>query len=396
MAALSRRDSLKLAGAAGLLAGLPGNAFAARAATERRLVVVILRGGLDGLSLLPAVGDPDFADLRGRLAASPAHPPLRLDDLFALHGRMRFLHDSWQAGELAVLHATHTVSRNRSHFDAQDLLELGLESLSAHADGWLNRALAGLPAAPGRAGFSTGYGTPLILRGATPTGSWAPRRLPQPSPDFLDRLARMGGDDAALRDTLRQGIADAARQQRLLGADAVADRPVTGNGRDIIQLARATGRLLSEEGGARIATFSVGGWDTHGYQNIALDYRLPLLDTALGELRSGLGAAWKDSMVLVVTEFGRTAVPNGTNGTDHGTAGAALALGGAVAGGRSLGAWPGLADLHEGRDLKPTSDLRSLFKAALVEHMRLDPAFVEGTVFPDGGHVPALAGLART
>lgn len=396
MSVLDRRDVLRLAGGAGLLAGLPVHAAAARTApTAERLVVVILRGGVDGLSLAPAIGDPVFTDLRRHLAATPSADPFRLDDLFALHGRLTFLHDLWRRKELVLVHAVHTISRNRSHFDAQDLLELGLPQLGSHASGWLNRTLAALT--PGdetqQQGFSTGYGTPLILRGPTPVGSWAPRRLPEVPSALLDRLTRLGASDPALQTTLQRGVANARRQRTLLGEDGFADRPVTGNGWDIVQLARATGKLLSEEGGARLATFDIGGWDTHGYQNIALDYRLPLLDKALTALRRGLGDAWAKSAVLVVTEFGRTAVPNGTNGTDHGSAGAALLLGGAVKGGRTVADWPGLENLYEGRDLAPTTDLRSLFKAVLEQHLRIDPARIDDEIFPQSADAPALPAL---
>ena len=160
---------------------------------------------------------------------------------------------------------------------------------------------------------------------------------------------------------------------------------------------RATGRLLSDPAGARVAAFEMGGWDSHGHQEIALSYRVPVLDAMMVALKAGLGAAWAGTVVVVVSEFGRTARLNGTEGTDHGTAGAILLAGGGLRGGRVIADWPGLApgQLHEGRDLKPTTDTRAVFKGRLIEHLGIDAAFVEARVFPDSRRVRPLEGLTR-
>ncbi|MBT6429308.1 MAG: DUF1501 domain-containing protein [Rhodospirillaceae bacterium] len=365
---------------------------------DRRLVMVILRGGADGLALVPAPGDPNFDLLRRGLFIQDLHAGnIDLDGFFALHPKLTGLASLWAKGQLAVVHATQTGYRNRSHFDAQDLLENGLNTVSALADGWLNRALGYFGRAEPRTGLAVGYGTPLILQGQTPIATWAPRRLARPDPDYLNKLMVISSADPAISKALDQGIrSEKANRQRL--GHLETSRGGTTSRRAIAGLAEAAGRLLSAKTGARVAALNIGGWDTHGYQNTALSYRMATLDGALMGLRAGLGPAWENTMVLVVTEFGRTAVPNGTNGTDHGTGSAMLLLGGAVRGGRVLADWPGLGknDLYQGRDLKPTTDMRAVFKGVMMEHLGLDQAFVEDRVFPDSRAVQPLMNLVRT
>ena len=395
---LSRRDLLKAAGAAGTVAAFGPRTLAfAAVPTESRLVIVILRGGVDGLALAPAPGDPNYQALRRHLAdQSTDDGPgnIDLDGFFGLHPMLSDLLPIWQAGELSVVHAATTGYRDRSHFDAQDLLENGLARLSGTADGWLNRALGYFGATEPRLATAVGYGTPLILRGTSPIASWAPRRLPRPDPGYLTNLLAISRSDAVIGTALAEGIRTEQRNRALLGDDLSLGRG-TSTRAAIADLARAAGKLLSAKAGARIAAFDIGGWDTHGYQNIALSYRMSYLNDGLVALKQGLGAAWSNTVVVVITEFGRTAVPNGTNGTDHGTAGAALLLGGAVRGGRVVADWPGLGQsaLYQGRDLMPTTDLRAVFKGVLANHLKVDPAYIERHVFPESRSIRPLESL---
>lgn len=395
---ITRRRILQgAAGAAGALAALGNSSLGlAAAATDRRLVVVILRGGTDGLALVPAPGDTNFAPLRQRLAVQdPNADNIDLDGFFALHPKLTGLASLWRDKQLAIVHAAQTGYRSRSHFDAQDLLETGHNTVSALADGWLNRALGYFAAAEPRTGLAVGYGTPLILQGRTPIATWAPRRLDRPEPEFLNKLMMVSARDPAISRALGEGIKTEAVNRRRLGHLESSEIAGAGAPRALADLAEAAGRLLSADTGARVAALDIGGWDTHGYQTTALSYRMPVLDGTLMALKAGLGEAWANTIVMVVTEFGRTAVPNGTKGTDHGTGGAMLLLGGAVRGGRVLADWPGLgrADLYEGRDLKPTTDLRAVFKGVVMAHLGLDAAYVEDTVFPDSRAVQPLENL---
>ncbi len=395
---LSRRQILMTAAYGGtLLTALPLNAAIAPAPTDRRLVVINLRGGVDGLALVPAIGDPAFEALRREL--SPLTDDIvALDGYFGLHEKLAPLGAFWREKQLAVVHAAATAHRGRSHFDAQDELETGLDRPGATTAGWLNRALGYFDVAAPRLGLAVGYDKPRILLGPVPVATWAPRRLPAADGQFLDKLLQVSRHDAALGQALADGMAFAAANDERLGEDARVAGPASGGRARIRQLARAAGKLLSAEAGGRIAALDIGGWDTHGFQHIALSYRMPYLADAVLALRDGLGDAWRQSLILVVTEFGRTAGPNGTQGTDHGTASAALLIGGAVEGGRIVADWPGLRidDLHDGRDLRPTMDLRALFKTVLTAHLGIDLAYVDRRVFPDHAGIRPLDGLVRT
>jgi uncharacterized protein (DUF1501 family) len=378
---ITRRDILKSLA----LLGAPRLAFAAVPGAERRLVFVFLRGGMDGLSAVPAIGDPAFAAARGELAVEGA---LKLDGTFALHPALAEMHALYQAGELAVLHAVASPYRERSHFDAQNLLENGTARPFGRDAGWLGLALA----ERGASGLALGSSVPLVLRGPGAVSSWSPSGLPAPDTDLLERLALLYRDDPLLA---RPFAAARASQDTMAGES----RGKAGGGpQAVVALARAAGTFLAKKDGPRVATIDFGGWDTHANQ--AGEYgplmrNLRLLDRTFAALRESLGPAWRQSVVLAVTEFGRTVAPNGSRGTDHGTASAAFVAGGAVRGGRVLADWPGLSAqaLHEGRDLRPTGDLRSLFKATLAAQLGLGEAALETKVFPDSRAAAPLEGL---
>ena len=385
MTVLNRRRFLQLSGAAGFAAAMPRLGFAA-APTGNRLVIVILRGGLDGLHAVPPYADPEYARLRATLAV-PApgreNGALDLDGAFGLHPALAPLHPLYARGELLVFPAATTRYRQRSHFDGQNLLENGSGIPFGAKDGWLNRAIASLDQGERRLGLALGPAVPLLLQGPAPVATWAESPLPKTDEDFLKRVAYTYRDDPLFARTLAE-----AQGSMSAAMDGGMDRGMNGGagrGRELLSAATAAAGLLARDDGPRVAVIESQGWDTHFGQNWRLANLLGQLSAGLVALKDGLGAHWRNTAVMVVSEFGRTAAENGSNGTDHGVGGLALLLGGAVKGGRVVGAWPGLgqAALHEGRDLRPTTDYESLFKAALIERLGVAPAVIEEKVFPD-------------
>ena len=376
-----------------------------------RLVLIVMRGALDGLAAVPPCGDRDYAALRGEAALpAPGAPDgaLALDGFFGLHPALGFLGQSYGARELLVLHALASPYRERSHFDGQDVLESGAPRPHALPSGWLNRALAHLPGAPPReAGVALGQNVPLVMRGPAAVTSWSPSKLAAPDEDTLARLADLYAGDALLARRLADGLAadaiaaaDGAGTAPPPQAAGAAARPRAANSARYAEIVRAAAGFLRQEDGPQVAVFDTSGWDTHANEGGAqgqLAARLAGLDAALASLRQELGPAWGDTAVLAVTEFGRTAAINGTRGTDHGTATAAFLVGGAVAGGRVLADWPGLAprQLYQGRDLAPTLDLRAVLKGVLAEHLGVSRRALDEEVFPDSARIRPLAGLMR-
>jgi uncharacterized protein (DUF1501 family) len=361
---------------------------------ENRLVVMLLRGAVDGLDLLRPVGDPALAGHRPGLLAPGAGPEgIDLDGFFALHPALAGLMPLWEAGELGFAHAVATPYRHRrSHFQGQDLLENGSGAatgeLTPDRHGWLNRAVGFLPGADTRTAVAIGTEPMLILEGPNPAGHWLPVAR-----NALSAQAQLLLETVYAEDPLfAAAYAGAAELVREAEARAAAGGPGgRGGGRERSLGTFVAERLMRE---ARIAAFSVGGWDTHRRQGEVLPPRLAALGQILLDLRAGLGRAWETTLVLGLTEFGRTVRENGSGGTDHGTGGALLLAGGALRGGRVFGRWPGLdeADLFEGRDLMPTGDLRAYAGAALAGLFGLDRAAIEGTVFPglDLAAAPAI------
>jgi len=400
---LRRRDFLAgaLAAGGGLLTSRVVFAGSG-ASSEARFVFVILRGALDGLAAVPPYGDPDYTRLRGELAfGAPGTPGavLKLDSQFGLHPSLAFLGESYTARELIVFHAIASPYRERSHFDGQDVLENGFAQPHAVQTGWLNRALAAVPARERKElGVALGQNVPLVMRGPAAVASWSPSKLAALDEDTLARITDLYAHDPLLSQRLADAVtADAIATAGSNAMDSSA--PVRGNAR-YLEVVRATASFLKREDGPQVAVFDTTGWDTHANEGAAqgqLAYRLAALDSGLRELKQQLGAAWGNTVVLLATEFGRTAAINGTRGTDHGTASAAFLLGGAVRGGRVIADWPGLSSgaLYQNRDLKPTRDIRSVMKGVLGEHLRVTGAALETSVFPDSGAARATAGLTR-
>ncbi|OYQ25711.1 hypothetical protein CHU93_13355 [Sandarakinorhabdus cyanobacteriorum] len=378
---IDRRSLIARAGMIGGLALHPGLALAA-ATTQSRLVFIILRGAMDGLAAISPANEPRLLQLRGALARPPEQlgAPLPLTADFTAHPALAGFAGLFAAKEAAVVHAVASPYRERSHFDAQNILETGGNAAYALKDGWLNRLLPLLPPAPPPVAISAAL--PTLLQGAAPTTSFAPSRLPDASASLKMRVAALYEGDPLLH--------------RLWG-EAMATEMMAGNQDGPggpVALAATAARLLAQPAGPRIAVLDHGGWDTHAGQAVRLAAQLRQLDTMIATLKSGLGPAWADTLVICATEFGRTVAVNGTNGTDHGTASAVLLAGGRVAGGRVHGDWPGLTRLFEDRDLLPITSLNAVLAGSVAGLFGLDPDRVVRSVFATAP-AAAMAGLVR-
>jgi uncharacterized protein (DUF1501 family) len=399
---VSRRDILRAAGVGTIATSLPRWAFA-NTESDARFVLVILRGAADGLAIAAPYGDADYREIRRELALpdpGDSDGVLKLDDTFGLHPSLAGIYSEFKKDRALLIHALASPYRDRSHFDGQDILENGAAGIGSVRDGWLNRALAPLGGSLGNeAAIAMASNTPLVLRGSNSVTSWAPSQLPDADDSTLRRLQDMYADDEFF----------ATRLVQALKAQEIADNETSmgqmrSRGNDAQQLQtmmRATARFLTAEKGPRIAVLEAGGWDTHanqGTSNGALANRLAGLDGGLITLREELGETWSKTVVAIVTEFGRTVAVNGTRGTDHGTASAAMLLGGAVNGGRVIAKWPGLgkADLYQGRDLMPTIDMRSMFKGILSDHLAIADSTLNNTVFPSSAPATSMQDLIRS
>ena len=370
---LSRRFFLAAGGATTALAtlGFPRMAFA-RANTSRRFVFIIQRGAADGLHILAPTGDPAFAGIRGDFAQD-LQSGAKLG-FFTLHPALAETAKLYAGKEALFVHAVASPYRDRSHFDGQNVLETGGSAAYRVKDGWMNRLLGLLPADEAKA-LAVSSTVPMALRGPHEVSSYAPSALPSASDDLLTRVGKLYEGDQQLH-----ALWNAAMETRMTAGDLAA-----GAGQNGAATGALAAKLLAGENGARVAMVETGGWDTHSGQRGRLNAQLRGLDQMVAALKSGLGADWANTLVVVATEFGRTVAPNGTGGTDHGTASAAMLLGGAVAGGKVIADWPGLGQgaLYEGRDLKPTTDLDSLIAAALAQHYGLEPARAMTALFPE-------------
>ncbi|WP_248309653.1 DUF1501 domain-containing protein [Bosea sp. Tri-44] len=399
----SRRAVLGAASALFAWSYMPKFAHAAAGSRDSRFLLVVLRGALDGLSAVPPLGDPGYADLREGIALAKDGPEaaLPLDGFFYLHPAMPNLARLYASGQAAIVHASATGYRERSHFDGQDVLESGQGGPGKTDSGWLNRLIASLP--PGEAvsrhgALGVGVVPPLVVRGEAPVLGWAPPRMARAGADLVQRLGDLYGErDPALALVLKRAI-----ETELIASRQGAEQPRGGGGPDSAEgmkrIAEGAARLVGAEDGPRIAALAFEGWDTHANEGGAkgrLATLLGGLDGALATFESGLKPVWKDTVVMVVTEFGRTARVNGTVGTDHGTGTVAFLIGGAVRGKRMIADWPGLKpeQLHEQRDLKPTTDIRAVAKGVVADLFGLSGPVLAERVFPGTGGLAPMQGL---
>ena len=406
------RRSILAGGGAVFVGALAPRLASAAGARDPRLITVVLRGALDGLSLVAPVGDPQYEAIRDGMAVARTgpNPGIPLDGFFALNPRLPTLAALYQKGEALFIHAAATPYRNRSHFDGQDVLESGLTNPGSRRSGWMNRLISELPdaRAPGRTlGFAAGTKVPLIMRGEAKVLSWMPPGYASASADTKARLLDLyRNTDPGLASVLEAGLdleALSGGEQELAASVENAMGATAGPSRlrQSRMAAIAAGKLIGASDGPRIGVLDLDGFDTHARQNPvdgALGNLLANLDGVIAGLAEALSAVWSDTVITFLTEFGRTVHVNGSAGTDHGTATVALLVGGAVAGGRVVADWPGLrpADLFEGRDLRPTTDLRAVLKGIAADHLGFPLTALDSAVFPDSAQHKPLAGLIRS
>jgi uncharacterized protein (DUF1501 family) len=387
---MDRREflsSMCLGGAATF--ALPSVRFA-RLPGPGRMVFVLLRGGFDGLHALVPIGDPAYPGLRGAMAYGPADVT-PLGDGFALAPGLAPWRQLWDANELVALHAMAIPYRTRSHFDGQAILETGLDRPDGGADGWLNRLLQVMDGE--RAGIAVAAGAPRSLSGPYPFSTWSPATLGAVDDAYIDRLAALYRTDRRLHDRFEAAL-------QLRDVAGAMDGMATGRGPNRVgPVLTAAARILREPGAPNVAAVEFSGWDTHANQGMAggqLDRLLEQLATGLLTFRTEMGPEWRHTTVVVMTEFGRTARPNGTRGTDHGTAGAGFILGPTVTRSAVVTDWPGLGDraLYEGRDLSPTLDTRAVLKGVIAGVFDLTASQAD-RVFPGSGVAKGRFDLIR-
>src|SRR5215475_7783864 len=407
----TRRELLLASGTLFAWAYMPKVALAE--GRDPRMLVIVLRGALDGLAAVAPVGDPDWIKLRGdnALRLDGETPGLPLDGFFALNPAMPNLHRLYKDGHAIIVHAAATPYRERSHFDGQDVLESGLGGVARADSGWLNRALVAMEPggrvdAQARRTFAVGPITPLVVRGPAPVLSWVPPRGTPVSDETTMRLLDLyHHTDATLARVLedRIGLAAIARAGGIERGPENQGPVVQVGGIEQVrayfaEAAGASAKFLASADGPRVGALALDGWDTHineGAVNGRLSALLGALDAAIAAIESNMGAAWRETVVALITEFGRTARINGNEGTDHGTATVALLAGGALKGGRVIADWLGVkeADLYQNRDLNPTTDLGMVLKGLLKDHLRLEDRPLSGEVFPDSGDARPMQGL---
>ncbi len=387
---------------------------------DPRFLTIVLRGALDGLATVAPVGDPDWVALRGddALTLAGKTPALKLDDYFALNPAMPNLQRMFAANEAIIVHATATSYRHRSHFDGQDVLESGVEKPGTVRTGWLNRLLGGLTpedrvATNAGSAFAVGPVTPLVARGPAPMLIWSPRRSVTPAGD--DTTTRLIELYRHTENRFAQVLEGRTKLAALAAKSGIAEKPAGPLAGPFVPplayaaqqrtyfaaVVGAAAQYLAQPDGPRVGALSLDGWDTHSAEGIAsgqLAILLGALDGALAAIKDNMGAAWRETVVVLITEFGRTARINGSKGTDHGTATVALAVGGALKGGRVIADWPGLkpANLLKDRDLKPTTDLRAVLKGLLADHLRADARMLAADVFPGSEQIKPMAGLVAS
>lgn len=371
--AIARRTILAGGAAAASLMVIAPATFA-QAPSNKKLLFIIQRGAADGLAQLAPVGDPAFEGLRAKFAEEAFQGPA-LNSIFALHPSLSRMAGLYRKKEALFVHAAASAYRDRSHFDAQNVLETGGERAYQIKSGWLNRLAGQLAAAQKPASaLAIGNGLPTALRGDFVATSFQPSNSKKPEEDYLDRVSRLYGDDPALAISLQQATEIAAM---------AGDSTAIGK-RDDAALAQLAAKLMRGAKGANIAMIETNGWDLHANAQFATRVQLDRLDQLIDAYRVAMADEWRDTLVIIATEFGRSAAINGTLGTDHGTGAMMYMLGGAVKGGQVIADWPGLAkaNLLDGRDLRPTLSQEAVISDAVSAHFGLDPQQTRQNLFP--------------
>lgn len=386
---LSRRRFLGTAAAVGAVSLTTSwtNLAFAQAAMKQRLVVILLRGGMDGLSLFPPIGDRPYAAIRGPLAITD---PIELNNFYGLHPAADALLPFWARGELAVFPASGTSYDGTNHVEAQQILDGGT---AGQQTGWLNRALQAIGGTPA---IAVGQRVPRILAGPATVNNWRPERTGFIE-GFRERLRFINDGDLTLAHATSLMLRQQTDDQQTLPEDDRAVPHNLPNSFDIATLAPFIGRELSADDGPRIAVLESAGWDSHHRQGAVTGKqarRFATLATTLEGLAASMGPVWKDTVIVVASEFGRSLRPNEWKGTDNGGATATLVLGDAVKGGRFLGKWPGLTSASNASGgLIKTIDTRAIFKAVLAQHLKIGTAQINTSIFPGSSSIPPVSGL---
>lgn len=395
---LTRRQFLAgtAMGAATLLIW-PKLTFAATG-SDARFLFVLLRGGLDGLESVPPYGDPGYAAIRGALALSPsaAKPAHKLDDVFALHPSFDFAAQLYAQGQFMPVVAAAPPYWGRSHFQAQNCVENGTSKPDGAQTGWLNRCVACMP---GVEGLACAAVMPLTMRGTAKVETWSPPLPTGVNPILLQRLQPLYAADAQLGAPFARAVAQQSDPAISWSGGMIASdgsMPGRRGAAGLPVMMGAAGRFMGKTDGPRVAFVEDDGWDTHANEALIVTRKIGELDAGLKAFQQSIGPAWKRTIVIVATEFGRTAHINGTGGTDHGTGGSMFLAGGALRGGRVAGSWPGIGagELFQDRDVHATTDFRSVFKGVLAAHLGISASLLESRVFPGSAAAKPMEGLA--
>lgn len=393
-----RRQFLQQSGLAtgAAIAAIASHSWTVRAASpqRKRLIVVFLRGAVDGLNIVVPYRETAYYSARPKIAIpTPGQPSgaLKLDDTFGLHPALDSIFPLWQQGSLAFVHACGSPDETRSHFDAQDYMESGTPGSKKTADGWMNRLLAALSGRNIIQAVNVGATTPRILSGpmaiaSLNSGRNAARPLPLDNTYVSAAFDQLYSNQDALSQAYQEG--KHARQELLKDLDAEMKMANNGAplpfgfGTDTQRLAR----IMRQDARVQIAFLALGGWDTHVNQGSSqgqLARNLEALGKGLSTLQQELGPVYAETTIVVMSEFGRTVAENGNGGTDHGHGNVMWVMGGNIKGGKVYGQFPGLQanQLHQGRDLAITTDFRTVIGSLLTQHLQLTPVQI-AKIFP--------------
>lgn len=398
---MKRRDFLIQSGifSASAITAVGSNAWVAHSATDnrhqKRLIVIFLRGAVDGLNVVVPYLEPAYYQLRPKIAIPQPGKEggvLDLDGRFGLHPALAPLMPLWQQGSLAFVHACGSPDPTRSHFDAQFYMESGIPGAKRHQDGWMNRLLGAISQQTPIQALSIGETTPRIFYGRMPvaniaSGRNANRRLSVDRPQIAAAFDKLYSGNDALSQTYRQG----KMAREALMNDLEEEMKMANNGAPLpdrfVGDAQRLAQLMVKDARIQLGFMGLGGWDTHVNQGSSqgqLARNLERLGQGLAALATGLGRAYSNTVIVVMSEFGRTVPENGNAGTDHGHGNVMWILGGKVRGQKIYGEWPGLAktQLDQGRDLAITTDFRNVISTVLQRHLNLNAPKLN-QVFPN-------------
>ena len=364
---LTRREFLKVSGASLILAGLPIPGYT-QDKPPGTISVIILEGGMDGLTAVPPFGDPNLMKMRKNLTSTNF---LKLNSFFGLHPSFQYFAGLMAKNNASIVHATNFPYVLRSHFEGQNLMQGGGLSPFSDKTGWLGRALD-LANTPGRA---LSLDMPLILRGSNENDNFYPASI-RSSGDLVTQL---------INNISMAHTNDGAENFKKVSIKSTQANVIVP--RDPASLANYAGKVMSQEGGPLASVIKVDQFDTHARQGAEEDghhgTQLTIVDDIIAGYRDGLGDAWDRSIILTLTEFGRTVAENGTGGSEHGYGSAGLLAGGTISKSKVISQWPGLAknEQFEQRDLMSTIDYRSVCAACIEKALGLDHDLIASKVF---------------